>query len=352
MIDDLASVSSRIAAWLAARHADAAPVAVSGLTRSDAGYSNVTLLGDLHWQRDGRAETLGIVLRMQPQEASVFPDCDIVRQYRVLKGLAGSAVPVPRLLGLEESAALLGGAFFVMERVGGRVPRENPPYHVEGWFHDLSESERRRHWFEGIDTVAAVARVDWRESGLGFPQPPAGTTALARQLEYYRRAVLWAESLGRPYPHLHAGYRWLVANQPADNTLALSWGDAKLGNCVFRDGRLVAALDWELATLAHPVDDLAWWLMLDESLCTGYGLPRLAGLPTRAESVARWEQASGFSARDLGYYDVFAAWRMAYVMARIGTVFTRRGWVAPEAEMDRRNGGATLLAVHAARLGF
>ena len=43
---------------------------------------------------------------------------------------------------------------------------------------------------------------------------------------------------------------------------------------------------------------------------------------------------------------------MAYVMARIGTVFTRRGWVAPEAEMDRRNGGATLLAVHAARLGF
>ena len=92
-------------------------------------------------------------------------------------------------------------------------------------------------------------------SGLGFLQPPAGTTALARQLEYYRRAVLWAESLGRPYPHLHAGYRWLVANQPADNTLALSWGDAKLGNCVFRDGRLVAALDWELATLAHPVDD-------------------------------------------------------------------------------------------------
>jgi len=50
----------------------------------------------------------------------------------------------------------------------------------------------------GTDTVAAVARVDWRESGLGFLQPPAGTTALARQLEYYRRAVLWAESLGRP----------------------------------------------------------------------------------------------------------------------------------------------------------
>ena len=68
--------------------------------------------------------------------------------------------------------------------------------------------------------------------------------------------------------------------------------------------------------------------------------------------MAHWERASGHSARDLPYYDVYAAWRMAYVMARIGTVFTQRGWVAPEAQMDLRNGGATLLALHAQRLGF
>ena len=61
---------------------------------------------------------------------------------------------------------------------------------------------------------------------------------------------------------------------------------------------------------------------------------------SREETVAHWERASGQSARDLPYYDVFAAWRMAYVMARIGTVFIERGWVPAESEMDIRNGGA------------
>lgn len=353
MIDDMDRIATQLGQWFAQRHPDRVPVNVTDLARSDSGYSNVTVLGRLEWTRNARREALDIVLRVQPQSSSVFPDCDIQRQYRVMHALAGSDVPVPELLGLETDAALLGAPFFVMRRIAGRVPNENPLYHLEGWFHDLATPDLRRHWFNAIDTVAAIARVDWRARGLEFLEPPAGRTALARQLDYYRDAVDWAERLHRPYPHLHRAYRWLVANQPADEPLVLSWADAKLGNCVFGDhGRLAGALDWEQATLASPVDDLAWWLMLDESLCTGYGVPRLAGLPSREETVTHWERASGHSARHLPYYDVFAAWRMAYVMARIGTVFMERGWVPRESDMDIRNGGATLLAMHAARLRF
>lgn len=353
MIDDLDLVARRLVAWLERRRPERTPVSVDGLRRSDAGYSNVTVLGTVTWSRDGATEIFDVVLRVQPQESSVYPDCDIERQYRVMQALAGSDVPVPALLGIETDPALLGAPFFLMLRIGGRVPNENPLYHLAGWFHELSRDELRQHWFSGIDTLARVARVDWRARGLGFLRPDATRPPLAQQLDYYRDAVLWAESLGRPYPRLHAAWEWLVAHQPADEPVALSWGDAKLGNCVYDPGgRLVGALDWEQATLANPVDDLAWWLMLDESLCTGYGVPRLAGLPDRAETVAYWECASGCSARDLPYYDVYAAWRMAYVMARIGTVFMQRGWVPPESDMDLRNGGATLLAMHAARLGF
>ncbi len=297
MIDDLDELARRLAAWLEERHPERAPVSVTNLKRSDAGYSNVTLLGELGWARNGAPQAQPVVLRVQPPSGTVYPDCDIVRQYRVMEGLAGSDVPVPRLLGLETDPVRLGAPSFLMERIDGRVPNENPLYHVEGWFHDLSADTLRQHWFSGIDTLAAVA---------------------------------WAERLGRPYPHLHAACAWLVANQPTDEPMTLSWGDAKLGNCVYRDGRVVGALDWEQATLASPVDDLAWWLMLDESLSTGYGLPRLAGLPSREETVTHWEHASGFPAQHLPYYDVFAAWRMAYVMARIGTVFMERGWVELE----------------------
>ena len=306
MIDDLEDLARRLERWFLARHPARAPLAVSPLQRSD----------------------------------------------RVMHSLAASAVPVPPLLGLETDPAALGAPFFVMQRIEGRVPNENPLYHLEGWFHDLSPDALRRHWFSGIDTLAAIAKLDWRALGLDFLRPPPGRTPLAHQLAYYRDAVAWAERLGQPYPHLHAAFDWLQAHQPADKPLALSWADAKLGNCVYRDGRVVGALDWEQACLANPVDDLAWWLMLDESMSTGYGVPRLAGLPSRAETVAHWERASGFSARDLAYYDVFAAWRMAYVMARIGTVFMQRGWVPPESRMDLQNGGSALLALHAARLGF
>ncbi len=352
MIDDLEDLARRLETWLSAQHPERAPLAVSQLKRSDAGYSNITVLGELSWTLDGATQQLPIVLRVQPQESSVYPDCDIVRQYRVMAALAGSAVPVPRLLGLETDATPLGAPFFLMQRIEGRVPNENPLYHLEGWLHDLSADALRQHWFSGIDTIAAIARLDWRALGLDFLQPPPGRTPLAHQLAYYRDAVAWAERLGRPYPHLHAAFDWLHAHQPTDEPLALSWADAKLGNCVYHDGRVVGALDWEQATLANPVDDLAWWLMLDESLSTGYGVPRLASLPTRDETVAHWERASGFSARDLPYYEVFAAWRMAYVMARIGTVFMQRGWVPRESQMDLQNGGSTLLALHAARLGF
>ena len=352
MIDDLEQLAARLATWLGTRHPDRTPVTVSGLKRSDGGYSNVTLLSEVGWTRDGRPQTVPVVLRVQPPTHSVYPDCDIVRQYRVMELLAGCDVPVPRLLGLETDNTVLGAPFFLMERIEGRVPNENPLYHLEGWFHDLRADELRRHWFSGVDTIAAVAKVDWRARGLGFLQPPVGRTPLQHQLAYYRDAVAWAERLGRPYPHLHGAYDWLVAHQPADEPTTLSWADAKLGNCVFRDGRVVGALDWEQATLANPVDDLAWWLMLDQSLSTGCGVPRLPGLPSREETVAYWERASGFSARDLPYYDVFAAWRMAYVMARIGTVFMERGWVPRESDMDLRNGGSTLLAMHAERLGF
>jgi len=341
---DSPAIANALTDWLRSRQPATKHPSVQNLRESGAGYSNITWIGDY--------ASSGIVLRLESRQSSVYPDADIVRQYRVLERLQDSAVPVPRLLGLEADAEVLGAPFYLMERVHGQVPNENPLYHQAGWFHDLPVAERRRHWYAGLDAVAVIARVDYRERGLEFLRRDPSRPPLESQLEYYRDAVGWAERLGRPYPHLRSAFDWLWRHQPQGESMALSWGDAKLGNCVFREGRVVAALDWEQATLANPVDDLAWWLMLDESLSDGYGVPRLAGLPSRAESIAYWERASGLRARDLPYYDVYAAWRMAYVMARIGTIFLERGWVKPQDEMDVRNGGATLLALHAERLGF
>ena len=330
-----------------------AEVVLATLTAPGAGYSNVTLLGEAQGSGAWAAARRGFVLRMQPPGDSIYPDHDVRKQHRVLQALHAAGLPVPRLLGAEDDPAVLGGPFFLMAQVEGRVPNENPQYHVGGWFHDLPADGQRACWMAGVGAVAQLARLDWRAAGLGFLDPGDGVSPLLSQLGYYDRALHWAESLaGRSYPLLRAAGAWLHANRPPDGDVAFSWGDAKLGNCVFHEGRLAAILDFEQATLADPVDDLAWWLMLDDSLSRGYGAPRLASLPTREETVAEWERVSGREARHLEYYEVFAAWRMGFVMARIAHIFKQRGWIPADSDMDERNGGATLLAAHGAGLGF
>ena len=348
----LQDLQRQLALWLKAHHRVAGDVRVTGLQQPAGGFSNVTLLGSVQWPRGAGSEVQDIVLRLQAAAGGVFEQADVARQYQTLQRLQGSGIPVPALLGLQADASTLGAPFYVMHRVPGQVPNENPLYHLEGWFHDLDEAALRDHWFSGIDTLAAISKFDWQTRGFGDLLPPPGTTPLAHQLQQYHRHLQWAESLAQPYPQLHAAHRWLLAHQPADEPVALCWGDAKLGNCVFSEGRVVAALDWEMAALSNPVDDLAWWLVLDESLCTGYGLPRLRGLPSRGESVARWQAASGHSARDLPYYEVFAAWRFAILMARIGTLFMQRGLAPRETAMDVNNGGAAVLRLLAQQHGF
>lgn len=349
MLEDMNQVALQLNQWLCAQ--GQSRTEVTQLRPSTGGFSNITLLATL--SRPDGSDAHDVVIRVQPQTASVYPDCDVQVQYRTMKLLQTSGLPVPKLHGLETDGRILGSPFFIMSRIDGKVPQENPLYHLEGWLHDLDPAAIRQHWFAGLEGIARLSRLDWKKQGFNFLQPPAGSTPLQQQLAYYQNMLVWSESLSaQHYEWLHRGLQWLQKNQPSDEPQALSWGDAKLGNCVFKDGQLSGMLDWERPAIANPVDDLSWWLMLDESLCTGFGLPRLDGLPSREESIAFWEKASGHSAADLPYYDVFSAWRFSLVMSRIGHIFTQRGWVEPEKRMDHLNGGSTLLKALAEQHDF
>ena len=99
----------------------------------------------------------------------------------------------------------------------------------------------------------------------------------------------------------------------------LCWGDARLGNIIFRDSLdgIAAILDWEMAVLGNPVQDLAWFNYLDATFAEGLGMPRLEGLPSYAETIAQWERASGFTAANYDYYLIFAGMRYGLLLSRI-----------------------------------
>lgn len=117
---------------------------------------------DLHWRQGSEAFEKHLVVRWPPTGFAAFPRhaYGMGRQFRLLKGLATTAVPVPPVLWMEEDASVIGLPFYIMEKVDGWVPGDFPPYHVAGPLFDATEADRARIWWNAIDTMARVHSVD------------------------------------------------------------------------------------------------------------------------------------------------------------------------------------------------
>jgi aminoglycoside phosphotransferase (APT) family kinase protein len=87
-------------------------------------------------------------------------------------------------------------------------------------------------------------------------------------------------------------------------------------------------LDWEMVAVGDPRIDLGWWLFCDETLSHGAGVPRLAGFPSREETVARWAELTGRGGDDLHYFLIFAGLRFTVIMLRLGSLLPAMG-IAP-----------------------
>jgi aminoglycoside phosphotransferase (APT) family kinase protein len=342
---DLEQTRERLERWLVARHASALELQVGPLAGPQGtGFSSDTLMFELRVREPGGESKRELVVRLEPRGFRIFPHYDVARQHRLLRALADTGVPVPRTLWLERSPEPLGAPFYVMERVEGRIPGDTPPYHAEGWVTRIDDAERAALWWSGLEALARIHGLGWERLGLAFVGAPEREgTPLERQLDAYERFLAWA-ARGRPQPAAEAGLAWLRRQRPREpEPVVLCWGDARLGNMIFRDGRCVAVLDWEMATLGSPEADLAWWLFFDRHHSEGCGVPRLAGFPSREETLARYEAWTGHRVRHLHYYEVFAAFRFSVIMIRLAQQLVRYGLLPEDSEFERSNIATHLL---------
>ena len=317
---------------------------ISAFTSPEAGASNETLQFTARWLEHGERRDKGLVARLRPSAAGIFPSYNLALQFEAMAALAGSGVPVPAVVALEEDETVLGRPFYVMEQVQGRYLADNPPYHMDGWLTQCSPEERGAIWRNAICEIARINRVDWQSRGFGeICHYAPYATPLEQLLAEYEAFLQWTEAQNRPYPRLHACLHWLQQQRPLNQPIALCWGDAKASNLMMRGTAICATLDWEMVHLGNPVHDLAWWLVLDGSFTEGLGMPPLEGIPERAELIALWEAESGFSAADLDYYEFFSVFQFAVIMARVGTLLTAQGIFQPEDEFDINNTCTPLL---------
>jgi aminoglycoside phosphotransferase (APT) family kinase protein len=293
------------------------------------GYSHETIVFELS---DG-STTERLIARVEPLgEHNVFPDPDLSVEYRLLDAIASSDVPLPRLHGYESDTSFLGAPFYVMAYLDGLVPPDSPPYCMGGWLYDAMPDERARVWWSGLEAMTRVHLLDW--SALTFANS-GRTIGFEGELEYWGRYV---EFCGGDIPRpVRRAWTWLCTSKPSDTSTALCWGDSRLGNQMFSNGRCIGLLDWEMACLSDPAQDVAWFVYFDEVFSDGLGVPRLDGMPTREESVTRYEALTGSTVQNFGYFEVFAAVRFAMIMQRLGGLQMEMGVLPADSTFPRDN---------------
>lgn len=251
------------------------------------------------------------VMRKKPPGTLLPSAHQVEREYRIIKALAATDVPVPRVYLLCEDAGVIGTAFFVMDFVEGRIMRDP-------MMPDSSPHERAACYDSMNDVLARLHKVDFRAVGLGdYGRPEA---YVARQLARWSKQ--YQASKTGEIPEMDRLIEWLGRNIPADET-TIAHGDYRIENIVFHptEPRVVAVLDWELSTLGHPLSDLAW-------TCRAYHCPpgidgvssfqgvdlKAYGIPSEEQFVAAYCRRVGrASVPDLMYFVAFSFFRGAAI---------------------------------------
>jgi aminoglycoside phosphotransferase (APT) family kinase protein len=257
------------------------------------------------------------VLRRRPGTIAEQTAHAIEREYRVLKALAGTAMPAPRALALCQDPAVIGNHFYLMSFVDGRLFWDLS-------LPDLQRSERQEIYAAMNATLASLHMLDPAALGLADYGRPEGYMArqVRRWTQQYRAAC------NHPIAAMEVLASWLPDHLPPDET-ALIHGDYRLDNIVFHpsEPRVLAVLDWELSTLGHPIADLIGhcisWHLKAGTLggLAGEDLESL-GIPNEDAYIKAYLQRTGRTQLpDLRPFLAFGLFRLAAILLGVA----RRG---------------------------
>jgi aminoglycoside phosphotransferase (APT) family kinase protein len=269
--------------------------------------------------------TATYVMRCKPGPvAQLLPSAHAVeREYAVMRGLAGTAVPVPRMLCLCEDESVVGRAFYLMEYMEGRVL-------WDPLLPGLAAPERRAIYQEMNRVMAALHTVDFAQQGLSRYGKPGNY--FERQIGRWSRQ--YVASITQPIPEMDQLIQWLPQNIPAmardEKMVSVVHGDYRLDNLMFdaHEARVVAVLDWELSTLGHPLADFSYHCMawnIPSGTFRGIGGLDLAalGIPSEDEYIGWYCEHTGLVTpaqlkQDWNFYMAYNMFRIAAILQGIG----------------------------------
>jgi aminoglycoside phosphotransferase (APT) family kinase protein len=293
------------------------------------GMSSETIILTARSQQDGHPIEQKLVARVAPaaEDVQVFPTYRLDHQFEVIRKVGEiTDVPVPTVRWLEPTGNVLGTPFFVMDYVDGVVPPDVMPYTFgNNWFADAPVERQRELQDATVGVLAKLHSIPNAENIFGFlSEGQDGDTALRRHFNWVRSWYDFAVPDIGPSPLLERTFDWLQDNWPAEIAArepALLWGDARVGNVLYRDFQPVAVLDWEMVTLGPRELDVAWMIYAHMVFQELTGLAGMPGLPEvmREEDVsATYQRLTGVEVGDLRWFYVYSGVMWACVFMRTG----------------------------------
>jgi aminoglycoside phosphotransferase (APT) family kinase protein len=293
------------------------------------GMSSETIILSTRYRQDGRPVEQKLVARVAPaaEDVQVFPTYRLDHQFEVIRKVGElTDVPVPSVRWLEPTGDVLGRPFFVMDYVDGVVPPDVMPYTFgDNWFADAPAERQRQLQDATVEVLAKLHSIPNVEKEFGFlSEGQEGDTALHRHFNWVRSWYDFAvPDIGRS-PLLERTFEWLQAHWPGEVAArepALLWGDARVGNVLYRDFQPVAVLDWEMVTLGPRELDVAWMIyahMVFQELTALAGLPGLPEVMREEDVRATYQRLTGVDIGDLHWFYVYSGVMWACVFMRTG----------------------------------
>ncbi|WP_340647054.1 phosphotransferase family protein [Phenylobacterium sp.] len=275
----------RIAAYIATQMLDATDVTVRDLARISGGASRETYRFVGAWRQGGQARERKLILRRDPPASLIDTERRI--EFEAYRAFHGTSVPAPEMLWLEEGDGPLDHPFFIAEEIAGF--QASPGLLWNAPYLDSHARLAQRKW----SILGEIAKADPVANGLAQVMPGvAAGDCWNRELTYWEDVL--DDDEAEPLPIIRAAIRWLRANPPPPaQKVGVVHGDYRTGNFLYDpDGQIHGILDWEMAHLGDPLEDLGWSL---NPIWT-FGRRLAGGLVPDAQAIAIWEQASGLVA--------------------------------------------------------
>jgi aminoglycoside phosphotransferase (APT) family kinase protein len=295
-----------LARWLG-EHVEGCRGGTARVQQFKGGQSNPT-----YWVgvEGGEGGDIELVVRKKPP-GDLLPSAHAVeREYRIMRALGDTGVPVPKTLGVCDDPRVIGTTFFVMRFVAGRI----------FWDPSLPElasnDERKTVYREFIDALAKLHMVDFAKVGLGDYGKVGGY--IGRQVDRWSKQ--YEASRTSEVPAMEALMAWLRTNTPASDETTLIHGDYRIDNIMYGkdEPRALAIIDWELSTLGHPISDLSYACMSYHFNLPGRG--GLAGvdvaalgIPNEQEMIDAYCSRTGHKVADWPYFMAFGIFRLAAI---------------------------------------